>query len=245
MKIVSVAVLMAFILTGCDEKTNQASTLDNCSITNQSNDTFTFRCGLNDAVSSVAYQNKCNVYYSDNGQPNRFDCEELPETIESYTFKGATLQTEWDCKGLDGYGGYQNFEDDITKHSRLVFDHNGKFNLYLKGKENSSDIWHFPDSIISGDYGQNDTNGLILIPTAWNSYLLDATKFEFKDAPYFMLVKPLNIDITNLSASKLEGVAKWVDNKSNHRGNIGQVSCTAINTENVKKQKNAYDFVER
>lgn len=224
--------LLPFLVLGCGEKEQSAinqNQLDGCGITGVSdeNSSFTFRCGLNDdpqshkAINverkSFSKQQICNVSYSQSGVPEYFYCKDVPKTIDSFIAKGASLQGAWSCIGLDNSGNYSNKDK-----SRLLLKDNGVFEVHITAKKNTASVWFLTDSIISGNYTRDTTNKLRLEPNSWWSTLIEESGLAFEDAPKFMLVKPFEIEISNLTNSNLEGDGRW----ENDRSRIVGVECT-------------------
>ena len=211
-KIAAISLLPLAIL-GCGEAektTDTRNQLNNCGITSVTNEDsgFTFRCGLDKAFNveniQLSRQQVCDVYYNEIGVPERFSCKELPETIDSFIAKGASLLGEWRCEGLDGFGGYIRGNE-----SRFLLKENSEFEVHLTAKDDTDSVWFLTDSIISGTYMRDDTNKLVLEPNSWESDLITASNLTFKEAPSFMLVKPLHIEISDLTNDNLKGIGRW------------------------------------
>lgn len=190
--------------------------LNSCGVTSVHHEGsgFTFRCGLTDKpkghkavdVETKAFseQQLCDVRYNQNGVPEYFSCKEVPESIDSFIAKGATVQGDWSCTGLDGFGGYSK-----ENKSRFILRENGEFEVHITAKDQTDSVWHLADSIISGSYVRDTTNKLVLEPMSWESDLIKASKLSFDDAPQFMLVKPLRIDVSKLTNQSLVGTGRW------------------------------------
>jgi len=214
--------LLAMFLIGCGESDthvgdSKGAAVSNCGVTQYESFTseFKFHCGLNarevgqiDDLSKTRLKKEqlCDVYYSENGQPKTFFCKEKPEYIASFIAEGASLDGDWACTGLDGFGGYRS-----KNESELIMYRNGSFDLLLKakGKTDTDSVWYLTDSVINGNYEVGTKNKMVLTPASWSSELISKAGLKMDEAPEFMLVKPLTIEIKRLTKSSLEGISRW------------------------------------
>jgi hypothetical protein len=206
--------------------------INGCGITSIKEDSsgFRFHCGLKGSdlnaiedVSAITFKKNqlCQISYSENGQPKLIDCKEKPENLDSFIARGATLFGDWECKGLDGYGGYSRYshEENI---SPLKLNENGEFELTILAKEGTDSIWYIKDSIITGKYVLDITNRIIFTPKTWSNVLIEKAGLTMTSAPNFMLVKPLELTVDNLTDENLEGESRWVSSKNEI---VSSVSC--------------------
>lgn len=228
----TLTIVLAIAISGCgqEEQAPNENTLHNCGVTHydSTDQSFRFNCGMSDedtdliqdlALVTLPKKMTCDVAVSQSGQPEYLNCTKTPENIDSFIARGATLDANWACSGLDGYGGYT---DDEASH--LVLTKDGTFQLLLDAKQNSDSVWYVSDSVISGDYDINSSNGLILMPNNWDSKVISASGLILSDAPKFMLVKPLLINIRELTSTTLKGMGEWLGDEK--RGDVGLISCT-------------------
>jgi len=212
--------------------------VNGCGITSikEDNSGFRFHCGLKGSdlksikdVSTTKFKKEqsCLIYYSENGQPSLIDCKEKPKTLDSFIARGATLHGDWECEGLDGYGGYSR-----KKNSPLRLYENGEFELKILAKEGSDSIWFINESIITGKYVLDITNKIVFTPKKWSNGLIEKAGLTIASAPEFMITKPLMLTVTTLTNEKLEGISRWV-NSSNEI--VSSVSCisTSQNVDNA------------
>jgi hypothetical protein len=225
------SILISMVLLsalGCSQESEVNAQLDvgtkNCGITNieSSNSGFWFSCGLGEedlsSIKNVAditlkKEQLCSVYYSTNGQPEQFRCQDRPVEFDEFFAKGLTFHGDWVCTGLDSLGGYDN-----TKLSDLTFNENGTFKVEILATLNSGSVWHIKDSTLKGTYTVDSVNKIRLAPETLGNDLINMANLTLKDAPQFMLVNPALLEITSLSDKTL-----MAGLRSGNRSN--RVSC--------------------
>jgi hypothetical protein len=222
-------------LLGCDGAVDTATTrgsemlpINNCGITQaEDNSEFWFSCGLSEEnlaivedTSQFSFKEKqlCDVSFDDNNQPKQFRCKERPIEFDQYLEKGFSIQGEWTCSGLDGFGGYRS-----ENLSRLSIHDNGTYNILLSSKAGTDSVWFVSDSVIAGTYTTDSINNIRLSPINWTSPVIDKTKLKLTDAPKFMMVKPVIMSIKSLSQDSFSASSQFDDEEGKRF--LSNVAC--------------------
>ncbi|MDI5832512.1 hypothetical protein OCF84_21670 (plasmid) [Shewanella xiamenensis] len=229
-------IVIAFFQFGCgyknegvapeDDANAKPKVLSNCGVTqyDQSSTEFIFSCGLNEREAglskdmrgyTIKKEQDCEVYFGEDGQIKTFMCRGKAENIDVDTIEG-----NWMCSGLDGYGGYYS-----KNESALSIKSDGNFALHLSAKSNTDSVWHLADSVISGQYSV-ERNKLVLTPSSWTSELIDKAGLTFDKAPKFMLVEPIYVEVIKQTEKTFSGRSRRVDNQS---GILSSVNCERFN----------------
>ncbi len=222
---------LAILLGGCGQDKDIDNSSFRCGIVSQDKGSFSYRCTDSDKIFSkiplehpTKEKQVCEVDFRNDGQLNYLKCSEMVEPISTYISNGAKLESDWQCTGLDGYGGYLR-----NNISQLSLSENGTYQIHISGKENSDSVWFVTNSIISGSFQINNPNILLLTPKEWRSNVINSSGLTLESAPKFMMVKEVEIKITNLTKTELHGKSTFTT--SNNHTRKTNIKCKLANTD--------------
>jgi hypothetical protein len=248
--------IIAIILSGCNQD-NERTTSDEDMETfepvrfaityyNEYDKSFTAQvvknkyANLDDIVKlptePLAEKQLCLVEYSKNdGHPEVFSCSEPPIPLDSFIAKGATLEKEWYCDGLDGFGGRYHTKHD--KESLLKINSDGTYAITHSAKKGSDYIWHIAATTVSGKwYSTSYNNQLKLNPVSITSKVIDAANAKMEDASYFLVLKE-TFEIDLLTDTEMSGITRFNSGlNANSRDESIPFSCHSTSQLTIKSK---------
>lgn len=212
-----------------------------CGITKRNDDqgTIKYKCDLtldqvkNNPHSFDEYRidegQKCRIKFDDKGEIEEAYCTQVTSKLKELDPTKTSLFKNWQCKGIDGFGGRYTDEDSPEKISRVEFKKSGDFEItYSKKTAGTDSVWLVTDTNVKGSFNIESGGKISMYPTSVSNPIIDELDgYNLEDMPKIYLKEPIIINVEMITKKSLIAEFKYIGSVNR----LYEMSCEAENTQ--------------